>query len=182
MTSTFWRLKTTSIFLTDPDDDDDDDLNRGREWPLTLSPRIVRDKFAIDVNTVRPYQIPSLGNRIYSCLFLPALFWVDIFQKCSVDMTNNRHNKNGSTWPVFLWQKFWRYHFENPNRLKIHIRGSKWLIFYSNILWCSSSSYKKKFYVHEIKGFAIFSNFIASIVLFCVLAPKSSIWFQCNRM
>ena len=35
----------------DPNDEGDDPA-RGRDWPLTLAPRIVRDNFAIDVNTV----------------------------------------------------------------------------------------------------------------------------------
>ena len=42
-------LETTSYLSLDPDVQDQD---LGREWPLTLSPRVVRDNFAIDVNTV----------------------------------------------------------------------------------------------------------------------------------
>ena len=33
---------------------------------------------------------------------------------------------------LFLWQSFCQNHFGDPYRLKIHIRGCKWLIFYSN--------------------------------------------------
>ena len=40
---------TIDLLCSDPDGDDP---HEGREWPLTLSPRIVRDNFAIDYNTV----------------------------------------------------------------------------------------------------------------------------------
>ena len=33
---------------------------------------------------------------------------------------------------LFLWQNFCQNPFENPNRLKIHIRWCKWTIFYQN--------------------------------------------------
>ena len=41
-------------------------------------------------------------------------------------------DKNGSTWPTFLWQNFCQNNFWNPNLLKIDTRECKWLIFYSN--------------------------------------------------
>ena len=52
--SFFWQSIFRKHFLSfystlDPDVQDQD---LGREWPLTLSPRVVRDNFAIDVNTV----------------------------------------------------------------------------------------------------------------------------------
>ena len=40
--------------------------------------------------------------------------------------------KNGSTLPAFLLQFFFQSHCRHQNRLKIHIRGCRWLIFCSN--------------------------------------------------
>ena len=40
---------------------------------------------------------------------------------------------NSCTWPAFLWQNLSQNHFGNPNRLKSHIKGCKWWIFYSNM-------------------------------------------------
>ena len=45
----------------DPNDEGDDPA-RGRDWPLTLAPRIVRDNFAIDVNTVILFSYISLTH------------------------------------------------------------------------------------------------------------------------
>jgi len=64
------RLKTkfvngVEVLVRDPNDEGDDPA-RGRDWPLTLSPRIVRDKFAIDVNTAGQIQPTSVIKTEYS--------------------------------------------------------------------------------------------------------------------
>ena len=60
--------------------------------------------------------------------------FVDTNEQCILKSFCLEHtsDKNGSTWPAFLWQNVCQNHFGNPNRSKIHIRGCKWLKFYSN--------------------------------------------------
>jgi len=64
------RLKTkfvngVEVVVRDPNDEGDDPA-RGRDWPLTLAPRIVRDNFAIDVNTAGQIQPTSVIKTEYS--------------------------------------------------------------------------------------------------------------------
>ena len=54
-----------------------------------------------------------------------------IFSKRRIILEHTQ-DKTGSTWPAFLWQNFCQNRFGNLNHLRIHIRGCKWLIFYSN--------------------------------------------------
>lgn len=46
------------------------DSHQGRDWPLTLAPRIVRDKFAIDVNTVIILQDSNYIRHEKTTVFL----------------------------------------------------------------------------------------------------------------
>ena len=79
---------------------------------------------------VTPHRTPtfffSRSPRVFNKnIFLPIV--KNIKKDIKLLLLEHTLDKNGSNGPAFLWQLFCLIHFGHQNRLKIHIRGYKWV-------------------------------------------------------